>query len=109
MGFRYGRYEMSHKAPTVDKAKPYLNGNYISTMFTYRDLNEHHWREVDWEITGDTPHSITTNVLVADNTIKWNPSIQRSTHGTYHWADTRNAFHEYAFEWLPDKITWYVD
>eukprot|EP00928_Gymnodinium_smaydae_P075998 TRINITY_DN58_c0_g3_i1.p2 TRINITY_DN58_c0_g3~~TRINITY_DN58_c0_g3_i1.p2 ORF type:complete len:312 (-),score=76.43 TRINITY_DN58_c0_g3_i1:169-1104(-) len=107
--FRYGRYEMSHKAPMVQHGNAHVNGNYISTMFTYRDLNEHHWREIDWEITADSAHSITTNMLQADNTIKWRADIQKSTHETYNWVNTRTQFNEYAFEWLPDRVTWYIN
>merc|ERR1712059_3682 len=50
-----------------------------------------------------------TNVLVADYTSQWSPSIQYSVHGTYKDVNTRTDFHDYAFEWLPDSITWFID
>jgi len=106
--FRYGRYEARIKAPSIHEDNPWIDGNYISTMFLYRDANFHHWREIDFEITGDTPHSVTTNMLYADYTLDWSPKIQHSVHHAIR-GNTRNDFHTYAFEWLPDRVTWYID
>jgi len=65
--------------------------------------------QIDWEITADHSYSITTNVLNADHTSQWKPEIQKSVHGEYKWVNTRTGFHEYAFEWLPHKIEWFID
>merc|ERR1712216_44751 len=54
--FRYGRYEVMLKAPDVQPGNPYVNGNFIATMFVYRDANAHHWREIDFELTADRPN-----------------------------------------------------
>merc|ERR1712127_571490 len=86
------------KAPLVQPGNSLVNGNYIFTMFVYRDAKFKHWREIDFEITGDGPGSVTTNVLSADNTDEWDPSI----------AEAKQV-HIYAFEWLPTSITWYID
>lgn len=107
--FRYGRYEVRMRAPEVQHGHPDKNGNYISTMFVYRDAKFKHWREIDVEVTADSPNSMTTNVLKADNTPVWNPGIAKSEHHHLHGVDTRREFHNYTFEWLPDRISWYVD
>jgi len=106
--FRYGRYEVRMKAPSVQPNDTKTNGNYIATMFVFRDGKDKHWREIDFEITGDSPGSVTTNVLSADNTIEWRAGIQATVHHEMPFND-REDFHVYAFEWLPDSITWYVD
>merc|ERR1719215_588726 len=106
--FRYGRYEVRMKAPAVQPGNHLINGNYVSTMFVFRDGKFRHWREIDFELTGDSPHSITTNVLSADSTKKWRADIAEARAFR---SDTnlRARFHTYAFEWPPDRISWYVD
>uniref|UniRef100_A0A7S2IY03 GH16 domain-containing protein n=1 Tax=Zooxanthella nutricula TaxID=1333877 RepID=A0A7S2IY03_9DINO len=106
--FRYGRYEARLKAPSVQTGNTLINGNYVSTMFVFRDGKYKHWREIDFEITGDSTNSITTNVLSADNTDKWSANIADSKQIAVTYND-RADFHDYAIEWLPNSITWYID
>jgi len=62
------------------------------------------------EVTGDSSRSVTMNVLNADGTTVWNPTIQASQHFVApSWANLRGRFHRYGFEWLPTGITWYLD
>eukprot|EP00928_Gymnodinium_smaydae_P075995 TRINITY_DN58_c0_g1_i1.p1 TRINITY_DN58_c0_g1~~TRINITY_DN58_c0_g1_i1.p1 ORF type:complete len:1537 (-),score=346.89 TRINITY_DN58_c0_g1_i1:167-4777(-) len=107
--FRFGRYESSMKAPSVQPGNTRVNGNYISTMFAYRDAKFKHWSEIDVEVTGDKPNAVTANVLKADHTGSWSPGIQDSAHMFPKGFDSRTRFNTYAFEWLPNKITWYVN
>lgn len=111
--FRYGRYEVRMKAPSVQPGNPRINGNFISTMFVYRDSKFQNWREIDFEITAGGPDQVTTNMLRADFQSTWSPGIQSSVHhelnADFPDFNTRADFHTYAFEWLPDKITWYID
>jgi len=107
--FRYGRYEVRMKAPEVQPGNSYVNGNFISTMFVYRDANAHHWREIDFEITGDGPASLTTNLLYADGTKNWRPFLQDSRRPNLGNVNVRRDFHTYAFEWTPRGVTWFVD
>merc|ERR1719343_1733555 len=76
--FRYGFYEVRMKAPTVQPNNTQINGNYVATMFAYRDAKFKHWREIDIEVTGDDVNSMTMNVLNAEGTSMWNPQIQAS-------------------------------
>eukprot|EP00929_Paragymnodinium_shiwhaense_P034891 TRINITY_DN1892_c0_g1_i1.p1 TRINITY_DN1892_c0_g1~~TRINITY_DN1892_c0_g1_i1.p1 ORF type:complete len:596 (-),score=139.43 TRINITY_DN1892_c0_g1_i1:61-1848(-) len=112
--FRYGRYEARIKAPQIQPGKPEVNGNFITTMFVYRDANAHHWREIDFEITGDKPDSLTTNLLFADGTKNWQPDLQDSRQYNLQKVissdlNVRGDFHTYMFEWIPSGVTWYVD
>lgn len=107
--FRYGRYEVRMKAPSVQPGNPQVDGNYISTMFVYRDGKFEHWREIDFEVTGDHAGAVTSNMLRADHTSRWQPTIQRSRHDDIKGLNVRMDFHTYAFEWLPNQITWYID
>lgn len=106
--FRYGRYEARIKAPSVQSQKTVIDGNYVSTMFVFRDAKYQHWREIDWEIIGESAYSASTNVLFADNTSAWNEHMSEDKAFTFP-MNLRSGFHTYAIEWLPDKITWYFD
>jgi len=106
--FRYGRYEVRMKAPEVQPGNADIDGNFIATMFIFRDAKFRHWREIDIEVTGDRPNSVTTNVLRADNTEWWRPSIAASSESHVR-GNARAQFHTYGFEWLPDRVTWYID
>jgi len=108
--FRYGRYEVRMKAPEIHHGNPDVNGNFISTMFAYRDANAHHWREIDFEITGDQPNSLTTNLLYADGTKNWKSYLQDSRRPYLGKSiNVRKNFHTYMFEWTPKGVIWYVD
>jgi len=107
--FRYGRYEVRMKAPEIKRGQPEVNGNFISTMFVYRDANARHWREIDFEITGDAPNSLTTNLLYADGTKNWKPYLQDSRRPNLGNINVRKDFHTYMFEWTPNGVIWFVD
>lgn len=107
--FRFGRYETRMMAPSPQEGKPLVDGNFISSMFVYRDAKFKHWREIDIEVTGESIHSVTTNVLSADDLSVWSPGIQSSTNKQYKQIDVRSEFHIYAFEWLPTSVTWFID
>lgn len=103
--FRYGRYEVRMKAPTIGD-DPETLGNYIATMFAYRDGKFRAWREIDIEVLGDS--YLYSNVLAVDNTTIFN---ERFAAGDKILKDKtiRTEFHTYAFEWLPNRIRWYYD
>merc|ERR1719188_1196504 len=104
--FRYGRYEVRMKVPLVQPGDSTIDGNYVATLFAYRDGKFRHWREIDIEVLGDL--SLFTNVLWAENTTIYRGEIARGD--TQPGNQTfRTEFHDYAFEWLPDRITWYLD
>lgn len=84
------------------------NGNYIAAFFTFRDAKYKHWREVDFEITGDTTGSVNTNVLYGEDTNVWVAEMGEPVPVEVS-ANVRADFHTYAMEWLPDKVTWYFD
>ena len=44
--FRYGRYEVTMKAPEVQPGNPNINGNFIAAMFVYKDGRFEEWREI---------------------------------------------------------------
>jgi endo-1,3-1,4-beta-glycanase ExoK len=110
--FRYGRYEASIKAPNVD-------GNYILSLFTFRTAIDQEWREIDFELLGSLPTSLSTNIIIADNPAGWSPFIEEPASAYPFGASPamalpdgygpREDFHTYAFEALPDHITWFVD
>ncbi|HEY0713359.1 MAG TPA: family 16 glycosylhydrolase [Polyangia bacterium] len=101
--FRYGRYEVRLKPPTS-------NGNFISTMFIFRTPKVVFWREVDIELTASSTSLVGTNVVFGDDKRTYdataNSYMEPSGGANF---NNQTDFHTYAFEWLPNKITWYVD
>jgi len=106
--FRYGRYEVRMKAPTVQPSNPWIDGNFIATMFVFRDAKFKHWREIDVEVLGDSSGTVSTNVITGENIRKFRIDMDRSKKYEAPF-NVRADFHTYAFEWLPDRITWFVD
>ena len=59
------------------------------------------WDEIDFEFLGKSPRSVSINYRV--NGEEHGPrDIQLG-------FDASQAFHDYAIEWLPDRICWYAD
>ena len=77
-------------------------------MFTFRTPKFQSWREIDIEVTGNTANTVTTNVINGDQAFEWSADIADDDSAVIS-GNTRTDFHDYAFEWLPDSITWYVD
>jgi beta-glucanase (GH16 family) len=107
--FRHGRYEVRMKVPSPVAADPAVNGNYIATMFIFRTPKFQEWREIDIEVTGTGTDSVTTNLITGDGKFAWSADIQEVESYQVPGINTRTEFHDYAFEWVPDRITWYVD
>ena len=92
--FHYGLYEVN--------MKPIKNDGVVSSFFTYTGPSENNpWDEIDIEFLGKDTTGVQFNYF---------------TNGLgnkeyYHnlGFDASEAFHTYAFEWLPDSITWFVD
>jgi beta-glucanase (GH16 family) len=110
--FRFGRYEASIKAPAI-------NGNFILSFFSFRTPHFQEWREIDFELLASLPKSVSTNIIIQMGQQNWSPTAEEpaSTYpfgtqpamalpGTYNRSD---AFHTYAFEALPDHVTFFVD
>lgn len=100
--FSYGRFEARIRfAP---------GSGVVSSLFTYYDhwadanLPEN-WNEIDIEFLGKDPTQVQFNV------IHWNASNQRTTHEQHAATafDPSAEFHDYAIEWLPDAVNFYID
>jgi beta-glucanase (GH16 family) len=110
--FRYGRYEASIKAPLID-------GNFILSMFSFRTPHYQEWREIDWELLGSLPRSVSTNIIIGQNMQSWAATAEEPASVFPFGAQpamalpagygAREAFHTYAFELLPDHVTFFVD
>jgi beta-glucanase (GH16 family) len=109
--FRWGRYEVSMKAPTAES-------NFVLSMFTFRTPAPQEWREIDFELVANLPASVSTNVIIGQNMTGFVPTSQEVA-TTYPFGAqpamalptgyASTAFHTYAFEALPDHITYFVD
>ena len=89
--YSYGFYSVRMKAAKCSGV--------ISSFFTY--TNRGGWDEIDIEFLGKDTTGIQLNYYT------------NGVGGHEFWYklgfDGAEDFHEYAFEWLPDSITWYVD
>ena len=92
----YGRY--------VVKAKFPKGSGIVSSFFTFRAPAIPNWQEIDVEVLGkDTSHVQFTH--------HWGkPPKSNYIAETFDLDFTTDSdFHEYAFEWIPGQITWYLD
>ena len=92
----YGRFEARLRFAGGDGV--------VSSFFLWKDGSEQtgtFWNELDFEKVGADCH-LQTNALYG------NPVGDHSQKASLS-ADLCNAYHVYAYEWLPDSITWLVD
>lgn len=100
--FSYGRFEV--------RAKFAAGSGLVGSLFTYYDhwaVQEwpENWNELDIEYLGGTENSIQFNV------IHWNANDNRTTHEheTEVAFDPTAGFHNYAIEWLPSVVNFYIN
>jgi endo-1,3-1,4-beta-glycanase ExoK len=89
--YGYGRYEARMKP-----AK--LNGAMTGSIFTYNDQPQD---EIDIEFIGKDPTIFQSNYFT-NGVGRHGSDIQLG-------FDATESFHDYAFEWRPGSITWFVD
>lgn len=102
--FRYGRYETRMKAPSVQPNDPAINGNYIASLFIFRQPACQEWREIDLEITGDSSNYLVTNVILATGSCA--VSEMREDFDLT-GVDFRTGYQTIGFEWLPGSVRYY--
>lgn len=86
----YGFYSVSMKAASCSGV--------ISSFFIY---NGRPWDEIDIEFLGDDTTKVQFNYYTS--------GIGGHEYIYDLGFDASEEFHEYAFDWQPDSITWYVD
>lgn len=92
----YGRYVVRAKFPK--------GSGIVSSFFTYRDPAVPNWQEIDVEVLGKDASRV-------QFTYHWGkPPVSEQKPETFELDFTTDSdFHEYAFEWTPGKISWYLD
>lgn len=88
--FSYGFYSVKMKAAKCPGV--------ISSFFTYTGFP---WDEIDIEFLGDDTTRVQFNYYTG--------GVGGHEYIHYLGFDASEDFHEYAFDWQPDSITWYVD
>ncbi len=92
--FHYGKYEV--------KMKPIKNDGVVSSFFTYTGPSDNNpWDEIDIEFLGKDTTKVQFNYFT--NGVGEHEYVHELG------FDASEEFHTYGFEWLKDKITWYVD
>ena len=99
--YLYGRFEVRMKS---------ADGNgLVSSFFTYNtnwesDLGNLNWNEIDIEMTGNRDNSVQFTTHHPGNPNSWSFGEIIEVGFNPH-----NEFHDYAFEWTPFYIKWFVD
>ena len=94
--FTFGRFE--------GRIKFCAGSGMVSSLFTYKEEVETSWQEIDIEHLGNLPQSMQYNLVSGTlSARKYQPKVVNLT-----WSPAAE-FHDYAIEWLPDGITFYVD
>jgi len=93
--FIYGRFEV--------RLRSVPGSGTLSTFFTYHDFtgSRDQWNEIDIEILGRYNNEVQFNVITANEV----------SHVKRHVVDfnPHQAFHDYAFEWTPWYVAWFID
>jgi len=92
--YTYGRFEASYKPPK--------GSGMLASFFTYHEIETSvEWNEIDYEILGRYDHDVqVTSIGPGQKTRNSHQYIPYNTHEDYH---------QYAFEWTPDYIAWFID
>jgi len=92
--FTYGRFETRMK--TAGKE------GMLASFFTYHEITSTtEWNEIDIEILGRYA-----------NDVQFNPITKGQVNHVHHsYTDFNPAldYHDYAFEWTPDYVAWFID
>lgn len=100
--FTYGRFEA--------RARFARGSGVVSSLFTFYDhLSdpdlEENWNEIDIEFVGKSPEKVQFNIMYWDDS----KAQQSHEHFIELGYDATAEFHDYAIEWLPEAINFYVD
>jgi len=93
--FGYGLYEARMRSA----AGSGLNTAFFTYVGPPNGVPE--WDEIDFEFLGKNPHTVDINYFTNGK-----PQLGKPITLDF---DASQTFHNYAFEWRPDKIRWYVD
>ena len=104
---QYGRIEGRFRTPISGAT------GFITSLFTY-DVADYQWRELDIELEGGRPGSMSSNYIYGDNANLWFFEWQATrTWGAWERLHpTPRATREwivYAIEWTPDYVAWFMD
>ncbi len=92
--YTYGRFETRYKPAAGDGT--------LASLFTYHEISSsREWNEIDFEIMGRYDDDVQVSSIGPGQ-------ITRNSH---QWVNfnTHDDFHNYAFEWTPDYIAWFID
>ena len=99
--YLYGRFEVRMKSSDGD--------GIVSSFFTYNtdwenNLGNLNWNEIDIEMTGNRDNSVqfTTHHPGSPNSWSYGEIIDVG-------YNPHTEFHDYAFEWTPNSIKWFID
>jgi beta-glucanase (GH16 family) len=106
--YRYGRYEAKFQAP-IENGGTGADGNFLSTLFTFRTPKWKEWRELDFEMEANIKTKVAWNMVNANGATGY-PGGDASNGAPAGIANFNiQQMHTYIIEWTPTKVTWYTD
>jgi beta-glucanase (GH16 family) len=96
--FTFGRFEARIKFAT--------GSGIVSSLFTYRDDANHGWNEIDIENLGYITDGVQYNLIssrLGGGALTYQPKVVKTGY------NPTQEFHDYAIEWTPVDIRFYVD
>ncbi len=92
--FIFGRFEVRYK--------PANREGVVSSFFTYHEFdNTSGWNEIDIEFIGRYKNLVQYNTITPGQ--KFHIRSQKLDFNPF------EEFHDYAFEWTPDYVAWFID
>ena len=96
--FTFGRFEA--------RIKFAAGSGIVSSLFTYRDNADSGWNEIDLENLGYVTNGVQYNLISSPQgtgNLKYQPHVVPTGY------KPTEEFHDYAIEWTPDEIRFFID
>jgi beta-glucanase (GH16 family) len=105
---RYGRIEARMHAPDRRGAS-----GYVASLFTYvnegNDRFDREWEEIDVELEGGRPDAFQANLIYGVDAESWSETRRFGAWEEKIDTGPVDRWRVFAIEWLPDRISWYID
>jgi hypothetical protein len=106
--YRYGRYEVRYTAP-IENGGSGASGNFLATMFTFRTPSWLEWREIDVMLEANIKGQVAYDMVTANGVTSYPGGDAGNLAPPGQPSFSIQMPHTYMIEWLPTRVTWYVD
>lgn len=112
--YRYGRYEVKMRAPNANpgqEASKTLSGDFLATMFIFRNPKNAVWNEIDIELEPNHFDELAGNVISVAGRTGYPGDVAGAFVTAANPVPNFTIYqdHVYAFTWEADKVEWFID